>query len=242
MKLASKPKIIVLDDERSVRDTFVLSFPEFHIIPTSSVFELLHILRSKNCIDLIVLDVVMPGINGLQVLRQIKEMKRGYKVVICTAYGNKETVIEALRLGADDYIEKPFNVDEVKQIFRHLICPETDKMLASRLEMAREYLRNHYKDQVSLQELAEKCSLSPKYFSRLFKEKFGKSFTEMRLDIRMNLAKDLLINSELSIQEVAFEVGYQSPEAFSKAFKELNGISPKEYRQLFWEQEIENAS
>jgi len=162
--------------------------------------------------------------------------------VICTAYGNKEVVVEALRLGADDYIEKPFDIEQVREIFRKLIISsKVGRDARSRLDGAMEYLRAHCKDSVSLTQLAEKFNVSPKYFSRLFKEKFGKSFSEMKLDLRMDVARDLLINSRLSIQEIAFEVGYQSSEAFSKAFKEINGVSPKEYRALFWGREVEDA-
>ncbi len=63
--------------------------------------------------DLIVSDIRMPGMDGMQLLRKVKQEWPATEVILMTAYGSKETAIEALRLGAYDYIEKPFDVEEL---------------------------------------------------------------------------------------------------------------------------------
>ncbi len=227
-----KPAILVLDDEPAVRTSFALSFPEYQFIGTDSPFEVLEILRSPNRIRLVVLDVVMPGINGISVLRQIRKVDPSIPVVICTGYGSKEVVIEALRAGANDYIEKPFNLQTVRGIFARLIKSSLEEG-KDKVQWAYEMLREGFNKDINLEKVSSALNLSSKYLSRAFKERYGKRFTELKKSLRMEKARELLANTEMSITEVAIEVGFSCPEVFSRSFKEEHGITPSEYRSLF---------
>ncbi len=225
-----KPQILLLDDEVAVHETFRLAFPEYEFVTTTLPAECLDMLRIPNRISLAVVDVVIPGINGLQVVREIRRIQPDLPVIVCTAYGSKELVIEALRAGASDYIEKPFNVKVVKRLFSRFLDPTQDE---DKVKLAYQILKEQYFTRVSLDSVGRQVNMSPKYLSRKFKERFGRGFLEEKLRLRMEHAKRLLQDTDLELHQIAFRVGYSSSEAFSRAFKEVNGITPSEYRSLF---------
>lgn len=226
-KKRKRKHILLLDDDPLIRETFSLTFPEYEFIAVDTVMEFLKILRSPNDVCLIILDIVMPGINGIQVLRQIRGMGVNIPVIICTAYGSKDVVIEALRNGANDFIDKPFSVKEVRESFRRLLKGLSEDPL----ERAYEFLRENFHTQVNLELVSKEVNLHPKYLSRKFRERFGTGFMEQKLQLRMKKARELLRNNRLDLEFIAHKVGYSSPEAFSRAFKEVHGVSPSEYRR-----------
>ncbi len=220
-------RILVLDDEPAVRQTFSLAFPEYDFIGTSSPVECLNTLRSPNEIGLVVLDVVMPGINGIQVLKEIRQVDSTIPVVICTAYGSKDIVLEALRHGANDFIDKPFNIKTVREVFQRLL----KDVSGDPLDRAYEFLKRNFHTSINLESVSKEVHLHPKYLSRRFRKRFGTGFMEEKLRLRMEMAKRLMRNKELDLEFIAYKVGYSSPEAFSRAFKEVHGVSPSEYRK-----------
>lgn len=93
------------------------------------------------------------------------------------------------------------------------------------------FLEDEYKDQqLTLTLLAEKFDLSEAYLSHLFKEHTGENFSSCLERIRMNNAHRLLENSDMSIENIAKSIGYNSDDTFRRAFKRYHGISPAAYR------------
>lgn len=93
-----------------------------------------------------------------------------------------------------------------------------------------EYIRMHYREKLTLSDLAEQFHLSPKYISRYFKEKFKLTISEYVWHLRMNHAKELLDNTQLSITEVAEQSGFSSVSFFIREFTEANGCSPRKWK------------
>lgn len=94
-----------------------------------------------------------------------------------------------------------------------------------------EYVKENYKDEISLIEIAKIANLTPTSFCRMFKLKTKKSFVEYLNEIRVSNACKLLIETELGISEIAFECGYKTVSNFNKLFKKLTETTPKEYRK-----------
>ncbi|MGM0295829.1 AraC family transcriptional regulator [Enterococcus sp. AZ034] len=88
------------------------------------------------------------------------------------------------------------------------------------------FLENHYKEEITLEKLAQDQFLSPTYLSKVFKEATGVSPINYLIEIRLKRARDMLTNEKLTIKEVASAVGYQDAYHFSKSFKKLFGVSP----------------
>jgi two-component system, response regulator YesN len=92
-----------------------------------------------------------------------------------------------------------------------------------------EYLEMHYAEDISLEDVAEQVSISPQYFSKLIKKNTGFNFIDWLSMLRVKKAKELLTNSNLTVKEVCFMVGYKDPNYFSRIFKKRIGITPSEY-------------
>lgn len=95
---------------------------------------------------------------------------------------------------------------------------------------AREYIRQNFQKNLSLEEVAQSAGISPYYFSKLFKEETGMNFTEYLTGLRIETAKQLLSNPKLSIKQVCVDSGYANPNYFSRIFKKWTGITPTEFR------------
>lgn len=233
----SREKILVVDDEKIVRDTFTMVFNEYRIVEASNGKEALDILRRPNDIDLIVLDVVMPDISGVELLKEIKKMDPNHKVIILTGYGNKELVIEALRSDADEYLEKPFDISIVKEIFERLLSERRSEQLSlsgsdDKIGLAKRFIeRNYDRVDLSLRDVAENIYLSPAYLSRIFKQKTGKTFVEYKMGLRVKAAKRFLEKCNCTVTQIAYMVGYQNPDSFMKMFKKITGQRPSQYRK-----------
>ena len=99
------------------------------------------------------------------------------------------------------------------------------------LETAIKHLRNNYQEEITTEELAKMCYISPSHLSRIFKKETGKTISQYLADYRINLAKKLLVELELSIEKIAFSVGYQDTSYFGKKFKTIVGMTPRQYQQ-----------
>ncbi|MDA3958191.1 AraC family transcriptional regulator [Oceanispirochaeta sp.] len=94
-----------------------------------------------------------------------------------------------------------------------------------------QYIHDHYDQSLSLNELAHRCAYNPSYFSRVFKEQTGIALFEYINRLRIEGACRLLKNSEMSILDIAFAVGYNNVSFFNRYFKKLHSMSPGEYRR-----------
>ncbi len=97
------------------------------------------------------------------------------------------------------------------------------------VKATKEYLENHYTEDISLEDVAEQVNISPQYFSKLIKKTTGFNFIDWLSMLRVKKAKELLNNSNLTVKEVCFMVGYKDPNYFSRIFKKRIGITPSEY-------------
>lgn len=97
---------------------------------------------------------------------------------------------------------------------------------------AKQYIDQNYNKDISLDDISRNMNLSPYYFSKLFKEETGENFVEFLTGIRIEKAKQLLINPEMSMKEICSDVGYSDPNYFSRIFKKVVGQTPTEYRDI----------
>ncbi|WP_046174234.1 response regulator transcription factor [Domibacillus indicus] len=123
------------------------------------------------------------------------------------------------------------------------LCQAAGRELADRVKMhkqsremiskAKEFIHAHFHEPISLEDAADCVGLSPTYFTKLFKEKTNETFIGYLTHYRMEAARQLLQQTDISLKEVAVRTGYQDPNYFSKVFKKWSGYSPREYRHLF---------
>ena len=121
---------------------------------------------------------------------------------------------------------------------RFICCRIRDKneeRSESLVERARAYMQENYSREISLDDISKEVNISPYYFSKIFKDESGENFTEYLTNIRINKAKELLANGDLSIKEIGVMSGYSDPNYFSRIFKKQTGVTPSEYRERFLE-------
>ena len=211
--------------------------------------------------DLILMDIEMPGMNGLDAARAVLEQRPECKVIFITAYSLFQYAHEAVHLGACDYLLKPVDPDELEASIRRAIRQiETERKLEAlapvqqeqepeapaapqeeggdessqnALVMAhvRRYLEDNYMFDISLDSVGEILHISPAYLSAQFKKYQKMNFLDCLTELRINAAKELLNDPFRSSAEVASMVGYEDASYFARAFKKRTGVTPTQYRR-----------
>lgn len=106
------------------------------------------------------------------------------------------------------------------------------------VQQIKQYIIMHSQEEISLETIAKKVDLSPFYISKVFKEQLGINYIDFLTECRIQKAKSMMSNPELSLKEITFEVGYHDPNYFSKVFKKSCGISPTDYRKAMLSKKI----
>ena len=122
-------------------------------------------------------------------------------------------------------------LDEIVQTSRTKIATGNKRLRNFYMREVINYIEGNYQRDVSIEEIAANRGLNRSYFARLFKETMGVSPQQFLIQYRMTKASELLKGSKMPVTEVSHAVGYENPLHFSRAFKNLYGISPSEYRR-----------
>ena len=211
--------------------------------------------------DLILMDIEMPGMNGLDAARAVLEQRPECKVIFITAYSLFQYAHEAVHLGACDYLLKPVDPDETEAAIRRAIrqieagrrlaelaaeAPEPETAPEQETEPAgegesdrnalvmdhvRKYMEDNYMADLSLDSVSEILHISPAYLSAQFKKYQKMNFLDCLTELRINAAKELLADPFRSAAEVASMVGYEDASYFARAFKKRTGMTPTQYRK-----------
>jgi CheY-like chemotaxis protein len=125
--MRDKP-VLIVDDEKNIRLTLSRSLEDLGVETEGAEDgkEALAKLREKE-FGLILLDIRMPGVDGMDVLRQVRESRPDIRIIILTAYGTIELAVEAMKLGAVDFIQKPFVPEQVRERVARLMSREENR-------------------------------------------------------------------------------------------------------------------
>ena len=117
----SKPTILIVDDERSARDGMALLFKDdYNVLSAESGSTALKLL-DLNSIDVMLSDVRMPGMDGLELLEKAQKKQPSLSSIILTAYGDVDLAVKAMKIGAVDFMTKPLNIDKLELILKRLL-------------------------------------------------------------------------------------------------------------------------
>lgn len=202
------------------------------------------ILRSRP--QIVLSDIRLPGMDGLELISIIQSRLPQTKVVFMSAYSDFSYMKQAMRLRAEDYLLKPFDMDELAKVMENIIR-ELDKTAvrpdgesspdAGNLSLAMEpvinYIRNRLEGHITAEEVADAFCMGTSKLDRLIKEYTGVGFRELRIRLCIERAKELLTDVRYSVEEVAGLVGYKNYVTFYRAFSRECGCAPSEYRERF---------
>lgn len=250
--------ILIVDDEPRTRlgiqKTIAAWSAGRHRIECAASGEEALAFVNENTTHVLITDIRMPDIDGLQMLqRLVTTSKQMPVVIVISGFAKFEYAKKALQLGVFEYLLKPLDrtvlvetvqkaleLDSGRQrldVMEKLVDPkllEAGSGEARYSEAIREavaYINNHMHENISVKHLADKLHMNASYFSVLFKEQTGISFSDYMKRIRMQKAKELLLTTRLPIWVIAEKIGYQTDKYFIRVFKENEGISPGQYRQ-----------
>lgn len=249
--------LLVVDDEpiliRGIR-----SFIDFEALSISTVLEASNgeealLLFQEHRPDVVLADINMPKMNGLEFATAAKELKPDVKIAMITGYDYFDYAVAALKTGVDDYVLKPVSKKDIQELLQKLIGKvqeahvqqEVTKLVGGLIQLNDGTEESTgYKSQIqqeinanigtiefSLSALATKLSLSPSYVSTLFKQLFGTTFQQYMLTARLDRAKLLLLSSDMKMYEIAASVGFEDPNYFSAAFKKRFSLSPNQFKE-----------
>ncbi len=232
-----RKKILIVDDDADFREELRDFLEGYDAVEASSGLEALKLLERANDIGLVILDVMMPGLTGTEILGRIKKIDPGLKIIILTGHSSKDVAIEALKGHADDYIEKPIDINKIKEVIDRLSAGRAGEGAADAVDTKGKILKikqfieeNCYK-KINLKDAAEFICLSPKYISRVFRNTMGIGFSEYKLKVKIGKARELLAKSGYNVNQISDKLGYENAESFIRQFKKFTGCTPTGYRK-----------
>ncbi|MPQ47480.1 response regulator [Marinifilum sp. N1E240] len=203
--------------------------------------------------DIILSDVMMPIMDGITLCKKLKDQKttRHIPLILLTTKNATSSKLEGLKYGAIEYINKPFNVKELKLKVFNILDTQNKMIEKYRTEILTESkeiqvespdekfiesvileMEKNFEDpEFKLEELADMLNMSYSNIYRKFQSLTDKTLVDFMRSFRLKKAESLLINHNFSISEIAYQIGFNDPKYFSKCFKKEYGMTPKQYKQ-----------
>ncbi|KHJ39414.1 sensor histidine kinase TodS [Pedobacter glucosidilyticus] len=245
--------ILIIEDKDDLRDFLIQKFSqEYEVFSASDGLQ--GIREAFDQVpDLIISDVVLPNKSGTEIVQTLKnDMRTSHiPIVLLTAKGSIEQRIEGIETMADAYITKPFNLQHLKAsvknlLFnrnllktrftteiatdnRHNVTNKLDKKFLS--EFASIVESNISNEKFNVDDICKQIGISRVQLYRKVKALMDTNITDYILNRRLQRAKYLLLNEDLTIAEITYQVGFASPTYFSTVFKTQNGCTPSEYKK-----------
>lgn len=268
-------RVLVADDEPIERMIVARTIKKYfsgqlEVVEAVNGREAAKFFTEKDC-QIALLDIEMPGVNGLEAAWQIREKNRDCSIIFLTAFDEFNYAKRAISVHALDYLLKPGTEEELVTVLEEairLLNERTDGLREDRKEILpkkqekkkdiqpesgnirmsavaeniRQYISMHYKEDISLQSVAEEMNYSDAYFCKIFKQCFDKSFIVYLTEFRMEQAKQLLADVRINVKDISTNVGYRDSNYFAKVFKRAVGSTPTEYRmEVLKQMETGNA-
>ncbi|WP_191088984.1 hybrid sensor histidine kinase/response regulator transcription factor [Arenibacter lacus] len=250
--VSKKPTVLVIDDSYDIREYLrEILQQEYNVLEAENGTIGLSI-TNKRLPNLVISDVMMEGIDGIEVCSRIKtNLNTSHiPVILLTAKNTMETKIEGFEKGSDAYLEKPFNstllLTMVKNLIEHrealkkkflLSTSVSDQSTPSSvdeefIEKVIEIIHIHLSEsEFSVQELAEKLLMSPDQLYRKIRVLTGLSAIHFIRLIRLKKAASLLLENKYAVNEIVYMVGFNNPSYFTRSFKAEFKVPPSEYAE-----------
>ncbi len=240
-------KVVIVEDEELVRRGIVqaVDWQSVDCVVAGEAAdgaEGLEVIRREKP-DIIVTDIKMPRMDGIEMLRRLRGEGNAAAVILLTAYSDFTYAQAAVKLGAVDYLLKPFHDGELEEAVERLAdrgghgparaAPEIPSGAKSKYVMeSLRYVSEHYAEpDMSIAQVAKSLGISEGHLSHVFKRETGRTLGSYVIDYRIQRAKELLRDCRSKVYEVAEAVGYRDITYFSAAFKKAAGMSPSEYQK-----------
>ena len=244
-------KVLIVEDEPYVRKGIVLSVDwtalDCFVVGEAANGEegLAAALRYQP--NIIITDIKMPKMDGIEMLKRLREAGCGAQVIILTAYSDFEYAKNALHYGAADYLLKPFRDGELEQVIVSIharlmaqqgqaeaALPALQLQKGDKSKYVMEslaFIAGHYNEpDIGVGSIAQSVGISEGYLCHIFKKETNYTLVEYLSQYRMHVAMQLLRDCRVKIYEVAEQVGYRDIAYFSSTFRKIVGVTPSEFQ------------
>jgi len=190
-------------------------------------------------VDVVVVDLRLPDFGGIELLRAFRDERSGVPVIV-TGVASPGAAIEAGRLGAADYLEKPVRAEQLIDavlshvpLVHHLSwtdAPAPNWTNPQVMQAVRAIDDRYWDSELTLRSLAREVGVSSEHLCRVLKRQTGGTFVALLRRARVSAACRLLTTTTLCMKEIAGHVGFSSPNRFARDFRKVCGVTPSEYR------------
>lgn len=205
-------------------------------------------LAKKHKPNIIIMDMLIPEIDGLAAIEKIRTFLPNACIAILSAYSDFSYAQKAINLSVFKYLLKPVKPTVFKKVFREMLeninnCePEIDDCFTNNntnskdrqkcfIDKSIKYIKENFKEKLTLEEVASKAFMNPKYFSRVFKEEVGTSFSSYVNNLKIQHACRLLETTNYPAYRISMECGFSDPSYFSRVFSDKMNMTPMTYRK-----------
>lgn len=214
-------------------------------------------LAKQNSPDIIIMDVRIPELDGISAIEEIRKFLPDACISVLTAYSDFAYAQKAVSLRVFEYLLKPIKPTDFKQVFCRMM-EEISKRQESTAEKAAGrnqtpkverqsfiedsliFIREHFKERLTLEAVASKVFVNPKYFSHVFKREMGVSFTEYVIGLKIEYACKLLETTNYHAYRISIECGFSDPSYFNRVFCAQMNMTPQTYRKYAVSQRPDN--
>ncbi|WP_308636244.1 response regulator transcription factor [Paenibacillus silvisoli] len=252
-------RTLIVDDEIYVRKGLISVLPwekfSFKIVGEASSGDKALEFLKDNGVDVMFMDLTMPGMSGFELMKETRNSFPDLKVVVLTCHQDFDFIQETMRLGAIDYIvktqlEKEKLEDVLERIASRLRRESKERSGADYVPIYRNEQGKRYSEEVvtcinnavkfinenlfngiNQEEVAKAVNMSRGYFSLCFKDIVGTPFSEYLKNLKIQSAESLLRKTSKPVYLIADQLGFQDEKYFSKLFREHSGMTPTEFRE-----------
>lgn len=250
---SDKPLIVVVDDNEDLRFFISSALSHDYRILEAPNGEKAMCAFDKSLPDMVISDIMMPGISGLELIKKIRDNRKMFNIpiIIVSAKSSDEDRVRCLEAGADAYITKPFSgqylklqVDKLIQLQQKareklqmeiMTTPGEIEVKSSSHKILQQIvalLEEHIADpEFNVETLSESLNMSRMQLYRLMKNMLGETPAEFIRNFRLSRAASLLEKKEFNVNEVCYMVGFNDPKYFTSIFKKKYGVLPRNYEK-----------
>lgn len=238
-------KLLIAEDEDIIRKGIV-KYIRLHTERYQQIYEAENgqeaiDLMLKYQPELLLLDVQMPLKSGIEVMQAAKNAGLDPVTVILSGHDEFKYAQQAIRYGAKEYLLKPVRAADILKCLNDMAdkyigegeaknSPGASENSNYFIKMAKEYIGEHYTENISLTDAAEAVGISSGYLSTMFTQYLHCGFVDYLNQVRIERACCYLEQKSFKNYEVAFKVGFRDEKYFSRVFKKIMGMTPREYR------------
>ncbi len=221
--------------------------PEDTLLTCESGIEAIR-LAEQHRPDIIIMDVRIPELDGINAIEEIRRFLPDACISVLSAYSDFSYAQKAVSLRVFEYLLKPIKPTDFKQVFCRMLdtVKKTPSVAADKaeeknqeprierqyfVEEALKYINEHFKERLTLESVASKVFVNPKYFSHVFKREMGISFTEYVIGLKIEHACKLLETTNYHAYRISIECGFSDPSYFNRVFCAQMNMTPQTYRK-----------